>query len=79
VGRADEFGSMEICNGGHPARFHVGRHGGAAIEAATLPIECIVAWKWSMLTVRYAVQKIGETARFIFRLIVRKLTSTSNA
>ncbi len=38
VGRADEFGNVEICNGGHPAPFHVGGHGVAAIEAATNPL-----------------------------------------
>ena len=38
VGKADEFGNVEICNGGHPAPFHVGGHGVAAIDASTVPI-----------------------------------------
>jgi len=38
VGKADEFGNVEICNGGHPAPFHVRQDGVTAIQAATVPV-----------------------------------------
>jgi len=54
VGRADEFGNVEICNGGHPAPFHVGGHGVAAIEAATVPIGLFCDQKFTSTTLRTA-------------------------
>ena len=54
VGRADEFGNVEICNGGHPAPFHVGGHGVAAIEAATVPIGLFCDQKFASTTLRTA-------------------------
>lgn len=38
VGKADGFGNVEICNGGHPAPFHIGKSGVTAIQSATVPI-----------------------------------------
>jgi len=54
VGRADEFGNVEICNGGHPAPFHVGTNGVAAIEAATVPIGLFCDQKFVSTTLRAA-------------------------
>ena len=54
VGRADEFGNMEICNGGHPAPFHVGQHGVAAIDSASVPIGLFCDQKFSSTTLRTA-------------------------
>ncbi len=47
VGKADESGNVEICNGGHPAPFHLGRHGVLAIEADTVPIGLFCDQKFS--------------------------------
>jgi sigma-B regulation protein RsbU (phosphoserine phosphatase) len=47
VGKADEFGNVEICNGGHPAPLHAGPHGVAAIEAATVPVGLFCDQKFS--------------------------------
>jgi phosphoserine phosphatase RsbU/P len=38
VGKADEFGNVEICNGGHPAPLHVGSKSVTAVPSATVPI-----------------------------------------
>ncbi|HZD93307.1 MAG TPA: SpoIIE family protein phosphatase, partial [Candidatus Sulfotelmatobacter sp.] len=38
VGKADEFGNVEICNGGHPAPLHVHNNSVRAIQAATVPV-----------------------------------------
>ncbi|HEY2233195.1 MAG TPA: PP2C family protein-serine/threonine phosphatase [Candidatus Angelobacter sp.] len=54
VGRADEFGNVEICNGGHPAPFHVAGHGVAAIEAATVPIGLFCDQKFTSTNLRTA-------------------------
>jgi sigma-B regulation protein RsbU (phosphoserine phosphatase) len=54
VGRADEFGNVEICNGGHPAPFHVGAHGVTAIEAATVPIGLFCDQKFVSTSLRTA-------------------------
>ncbi len=47
VGKADGAGNVEICNGGHPAPFHLGRHGVLAIEADTVPIGLFCDQKFS--------------------------------
>jgi phosphoserine phosphatase RsbU/P len=52
VGKADELGNVEICNGGHPAPFHVGPHGVVAIEAATVPIGLFCDQKFSSTSLR---------------------------
>jgi phosphoserine phosphatase RsbU/P len=54
VGRADEFGNVEICNGGHPAPFHVGQHGVAAIEVASVPIGLFCDQKFQSTTLSTA-------------------------
>jgi phosphoserine phosphatase RsbU/P len=54
VGRADEFGNVEICNGGHPAPFHVGQHGVQAIEASTVPVGLFCDQKFASTTLRTA-------------------------
>lgn len=38
VGKADEFGSVEICNGGHPSPIHVGAKGANTIQSEGLPV-----------------------------------------
>jgi sigma-B regulation protein RsbU (phosphoserine phosphatase) len=52
MGKADEFGNVEICNGGHPAPFHMGQHGVATIEAATVPIGLFSDQKFSSTQLR---------------------------
>ena len=47
VGKADEFGNVEICNGGHPAPFHVRQDGVTAIQAATVPVGLFCDQKFS--------------------------------
>jgi phosphoserine phosphatase RsbU/P len=54
VGKADEFGTVEICNGGHPAPFHLGSDRVAAIQAATVPIGLFCDQKFSSSTLRAA-------------------------
>lgn len=38
VGRADEYGNVEICNGGHPAPLHVSPKGTKVIQSEGLPV-----------------------------------------
>ncbi|MGC2694697.1 MAG: SpoIIE family protein phosphatase [Candidatus Angelobacter sp.] len=52
VGKADEFGNVEICNGGHPAPLHVGTRGVKAIQAATVPVGLFCDQKFSATTLR---------------------------
>jgi sigma-B regulation protein RsbU (phosphoserine phosphatase) len=52
VGKADGFGNVEICNGGHPAPFHVGQHGVVAIDASTVPIGLFCDQKFSTTELR---------------------------
>jgi sigma-B regulation protein RsbU (phosphoserine phosphatase) len=54
VGKADEFGNMEICNGGHPAPFHIGLEEVTAIRAATVPVGLFCDQKFSSSTLRVA-------------------------
>jgi sigma-B regulation protein RsbU (phosphoserine phosphatase) len=54
VGKADEFGNVEICNGGHPAPFHVGPEKITAIQAATVPVGLFCDQKFSSSTLRAA-------------------------
>jgi len=54
VGKADEFGNVEICNGGHPAPFHLGSEHIAAIQAATVPIGLFCDQKFSSSTLHAA-------------------------
>jgi sigma-B regulation protein RsbU (phosphoserine phosphatase) len=54
VGKADEFGNVEICNGGHPAPLHVGSHGVSAVHSATVPIGLFCDQKFSSSTLRAA-------------------------
>jgi phosphoserine phosphatase RsbU/P len=54
VGKADEFGNIEICNGGHPAPFHVGLDHITAIQAATVPVGLFCDQKFSSSTLRAA-------------------------
>jgi phosphoserine phosphatase RsbU/P len=54
VGKADEFGNVEICNGGHPAPFHVRREGVTAIHAATVPVGLFCDQKFSTTRLRAA-------------------------
>lgn len=50
VGKANEFGKVEICNGGHPAPFHVGKKGVTAIQASTVPVGLFCDQKFSTAT-----------------------------
>ena len=52
VGKADEFGNLEICNGGHPAPFHVGQKGVTAIQASTVPVGLFCDQKFSTAVLR---------------------------
>ena len=52
VGKADEFGNVEICNGGHPAPFHVRHDGVIAIQAATVPVGLFCDQKFSTTRLR---------------------------
>src|SRR5215469_12993155 len=52
VGKADEFGNVEICNGGHPAPFHIGSDHVTAIQAATVPVGLFCDQKFSSSTLR---------------------------
>jgi sigma-B regulation protein RsbU (phosphoserine phosphatase) len=45
---------VEICNGGHPAPFHVGGHGVSAIDAASVPIGLFSDQKFVSTTLRSA-------------------------
>jgi sigma-B regulation protein RsbU (phosphoserine phosphatase) len=54
VGKADEFGNVEICNGGHPAPFHVRHDGVTAIQAATVPVGLFCDQKFSSAQLRVA-------------------------
>ena len=54
VGKADEFGNVEICNGGHPAPFHVRHDGVTAIQAATVPVGLFCDQKFSTTHLRAA-------------------------
>src|SRR5260221_11892871 len=47
VGKADDFGNVEICNGGDPAPFHVRRNGGSTIPPAAFAVGMFVAQKCS--------------------------------
>src|ERR1051326_1601981 len=52
VGKADEFGNVEICNSGHPAPLHVGTNSVTAIHSATVPIGLFCDQKFSTSTLR---------------------------
>jgi sigma-B regulation protein RsbU (phosphoserine phosphatase) len=52
VGKADEFGNVEICNGGHPAPLHVGPNGVMAVHSATVPVGLFSDQKFSSSTLR---------------------------
>ena len=54
VGKADEFGNVEICNGGHPAPFHLGPHGVIAIDSASVPVGLFCDQKFSTTQLRAA-------------------------
>src|SRR5260221_9825370 len=47
VGKADDFGNVEICNGGHPAPFHVRTNGVNTIPSATVPVGMFCDQKFS--------------------------------
>ncbi len=47
VGKADDFGNVEICNGGHPAPFHVRSNGVSTIPSAALPVGMFSDQKFS--------------------------------
>jgi sigma-B regulation protein RsbU (phosphoserine phosphatase) len=47
VGKADASGHVEICNGGHPAPFHIGQRGVMPIQSATVPIGLFCDQKFS--------------------------------
>jgi len=54
VGKADAFGNVEICNGGHPAPFHVGAKSITALHAATVPVGLFSDQKFFSTTFRAA-------------------------
>jgi sigma-B regulation protein RsbU (phosphoserine phosphatase) len=54
AGKADEFGNVEICNGGHPAPLHVKSMGVTAIPSATVPVGLFCDQKFSSSRIRTA-------------------------
>ena len=52
VGKADEFGNVEICNGGHPAPLHLGSNSVTAVPSATVPVGLFCDQKFSSSTLR---------------------------
>lgn len=50
VGKADEFGTVEICNAGHPTPLHVGATGTRTIQSEGLPIGLFHDQKFSTTT-----------------------------
>jgi phosphoserine phosphatase RsbU/P len=54
VGKADEFGNVEICNGGHPAPLHVGPNGANVVRAEGLPVGLFHDQSFSTKTFRVA-------------------------
>src|SRR5579859_323902 len=54
IGKADEFGNLEICNGGHPAPLHVGPNSVTAVHSATVPVGLFSDQKFASSTLRAA-------------------------
>jgi sigma-B regulation protein RsbU (phosphoserine phosphatase) len=54
VGKADDFGNVEICNGGHPAPFHVRTNGVNTIPSATVPVGMFCDQKFSTTRISVA-------------------------
>lgn len=54
VGKADEFGNVEICNGGHPAPLHLGSSSVGTVHSATVPVGLFCDQKFSSTTLRAA-------------------------
>jgi phosphoserine phosphatase RsbU/P len=52
VGRADGFGNVEICNGGHPSPLHVRGNSITPIPSATVPVGLFCDQKFSASTLR---------------------------
>jgi sigma-B regulation protein RsbU (phosphoserine phosphatase) len=52
VGKADEFGNVEICNGGHPSPLHVRANGTNVLQAEGLPVGLFHDQKFSTTTFR---------------------------
>jgi len=47
VGKADDFGNVEICNGGHPAPFHIRAKSVHSIPSVALPVGMFCDQKFS--------------------------------
>ena len=54
VGRADEYGNVEICNGGHVYPLHVGKNGVNVIQSTGLPVGLFHDQKFSTTTITLA-------------------------
>jgi phosphoserine phosphatase RsbU/P len=54
VGKADAFGNVEICNGGHPAPLHVSAKSITALQTATVPVGLFCDQKFSSSKFRVA-------------------------
>jgi phosphoserine phosphatase RsbU/P len=54
VGKADEYGNVEICNGGHPSPLHVGAKGVNIVQAEGLPVGLFHDQSFSTKTFRVA-------------------------
>src|SRR5215471_5700942 len=54
VGRADEFGNVEICNGGHVYPLHLGKNEVEVIESTGLPVGLFHDQKFATTTVKLA-------------------------
>jgi sigma-B regulation protein RsbU (phosphoserine phosphatase) len=54
VGKADEFGTVEICNGGHPAPLHVSPSGTTLVPAEGLPVGLFHDQKFSTTKLQVA-------------------------
>jgi phosphoserine phosphatase RsbU/P len=54
VGRADEYGAVEIFNGGHVYPFHVSKNGVNVIQSTGLPVGLFHDQKFSTSTIRLA-------------------------
>jgi sigma-B regulation protein RsbU (phosphoserine phosphatase) len=54
VGKADEYGTVEICNGGHPSPIHVSPNGVNVVPSGGLPVGLFHDQKFSTTTLRVA-------------------------
>jgi sigma-B regulation protein RsbU (phosphoserine phosphatase) len=54
VGKADEYGTVEVCNGGHVYPLHLGKYGVNVIQSTGLPVGLFHDQKFSTTTITLA-------------------------